>query len=1267
MKKIFCIRKTLQQWLMLLVAITSVTAAQAYEYVTLNGSSSYTGDYLQSTCSGKHVKISAGATTLNVSSNLSMKEIFAPDNDLTIVLSNHAKFYIDQETGVTMSAMNVKSVTIRGEGYVYITGNDNTLGLHGGKLEVNNSTASITSRNGNAIVAKGGSEVLINNSTVSISAPQGAVTGWPNTSNENLDYFEVAGSQSHVTVKGYMGMGNVYNQIMQFNVTGGYFSLSKLTNDGADGIRAREANLTGGEIYINHKGYNSTTVTAGLYCGSLNAQNCKIEVNTTSSAAIYAEGSMTINNCKVRALANNNGNGLWARNLIDIKGTQMSQSLLATGRNGIVSPGTINISCRNLIARGYSQNGILGHIINLNPQSEFSWEIYSEGGVNPLEATSSSVYGANTPQINLVRPVGAQGSVSGRTGTYPGVLINNGTSFGVSATIPFTGYVKLRRPYITYITGANNPFLLRESGTNTKIVLPGDTMKVNMTPLNPYRNYENCVMTLRVYRRPYEEQSSDLIHEEVITGDTWSYTFTQQDVDAFITAEVSLDGYEGTLTTKQYYVHKLENWDYPVKPTLTYVTGNVRVTNARSTQEYILLTPSQFTQFLYNPEDASWWANSIKPTSNGTISMSGGTLGVANYVATRYKETETRLPGGRYEDESILLDNVTVTKGLSLTVTPQSSGNFAEMEYLDGHVTYTTKKNGVLKLVINPLPGNATDFAGIRGKDFYITYNTTAGSNVCQLYANAACTTPLSDNTRYKTVYLKPILSGCNQLALGMELVPDNGGPDDVVASTQLYLNVSEDNGSFMPYRLVVNNGDTLVNYNNRVEGIPFTVFPARATLPGNVTVTYRAVQGPFPSVASQTSRLPSFTVDKENRTITLIPNTSDMLTNHTYFFTVSHKVNNVSYGYGYLTVRVVERPIYSLSISPGEAEVPLGGKLQLDITSDLPDAWRQYGNSTITSSNPDVATVAYVTTTGIETYVVTMTDNPEMIGESATITFSAGGKEASCVVTVSGDKYPLWIAGTQVNSVNKDDVLGNGTVTYEGGTTGGMLTLNGATITSNSATTAALRSEIPNLAINATGTNKLSASKEVVSLVESAQIGGNGELTVTSTGSSGLIVALAGYKDLTISESVKVQAGNNSSDGIGVISLGNLSVNSPDAQLRGFGKFASLGYSELLAGTITEPQGGQPVYYSSLDNYFVGDANGNIVKNAWVTISGNPTFLRGDVNGDGKVNVSDVTALINMILGITPMNQARGDVNGDSRVNVSDVTALINIILGIG
>ena len=55
-----------------------------------------------------------------------------------------------------------------------------------------------------------------------------------------------------------------------------------------------------------------------------------------------------------------------------------------------------------------------------------------------------------------------------------------------------------------------------------------------------------------------------------------------------------------------------------------------------------------------------------------------------------------------------------------------------------------------------------------------------------------------------------------------------------------------------------------------------------------------------------------------------------------------------------------------------------------------------------------------------------------------------------------------------------------------------------------------------------------------------------------------------------------------------------------------------------------------------------------------------------GDVNGDGKVNVSDVTALVNMILGTIPKNEAVADINGDGKVNVSDVTALVNLILGV-
>ena len=53
-----------------------------------------------------------------------------------------------------------------------------------------------------------------------------------------------------------------------------------------------------------------------------------------------------------------------------------------------------------------------------------------------------------------------------------------------------------------------------------------------------------------------------------------------------------------------------------------------------------------------------------------------------------------------------------------------------------------------------------------------------------------------------------------------------------------------------------------------------------------------------------------------------------------------------------------------------------------------------------------------------------------------------------------------------------------------------------------------------------------------------------------------------------------------------------------------------------------------------------------------------------GDINADGEINVSDVTALINKILGTSDYSNEVCDINGDGAINVSDVTALINMIL---
>ncbi len=81
---------------------------------------------------------------------------------------------------------------------------------------------------------------------------------------------------------------------------------------------------------------------------------------------------------------------------------------------------------------------------------------------------------------------------------------------------------------------------------------------------------------------------------------------------------------------------------------------------------------------------------------------------------------------------------------------------------------------------------------------------------------------------------------------------------------------------------------------------------------------------------------------------------------------------------------------------------------------------------------------------------------------------------------------------------------------------------------------------------------------------------------------------------------------------------------------------------------------------YDGLDGATHTTDWGTVVK--FVYRAEKPTA--GDINADGVVNVSDVTALINHILGTESYPVSRCDINADGIINVSDITALINLIL---
>ena len=66
------------------------------------------------------------------------------------------------------------------------------------------------------------------------------------------------------------------------------------------------------------------------------------------------------------------------------------------------------------------------------------------------------------------------------------------------------------------------------------------------------------------------------------------------------------------------------------------------------------------------------------------------------------------------------------------------------------------------------------------------------------------------------------------------------------------------------------------------------------------------------------------------------------------------------------------------------------------------------------------------------------------------------------------------------------------------------------------------------------------------------------------------------------------------------------------------------------------------------------------------IYIPDTPAHKRGDVNGDGEVNIADANAVINIIQGKSASIEVRqrADVNGDNEINIADINAIIKILL---
>ena len=100
-------------------------------------------------------------------------------------------------------------------------------------------------------------------------------------------------------------------------------------------------------------------------------------------------------------------------------------------------------------------------------------------------------------------------------------------------------------------------------------------------------------------------------------------------------------------------------------------------------------------------------------------------------------------------------------------------------------------------------------------------------------------------------------------------------------------------------------------------------------------------------------------------------------------------------------------------------------------------------------------------------------------------------------------------------------------------------------------------------------------------------------------------------------------------------------------------------GASAVLTKSMEQTENGYRIAISAVS----GDLQ---TATCYIITVTRPAGLMGDVNGDGNVNITDVTELIAAVLNdsLDNINLANADLTGEGAINISDVTALIALVL---
>ena len=539
---------------------------------------------------------------------------------------------------------------------------------------------------------------------------------------------------------------------------------------------------------------------------------------------------------------------------------------------------------------------------------------------------------------------------------------------------------------------------------------------------------------------------------------------------------------------------------------------------------------------------------------------------------------------------------------------------------------YYCNVNDTIELSVKTYPEDAA-FQGIKGQRWYqesYKFDEDHG----KFYADLACTQELEDNKKYKVVYYKPTSPQCVYYIQGFH--------DGQMACEDLIHLIVGENGDY-PIN-ITSNEFIDINKGETLEGLELKYTPSKASF-ADLEIK--------PTVEGN-EKAPVVTLDKENRTYSVNAENAEA---GYYRFDIYIQGEKAEF----IRVTVIAPTIEEIAIMPQNISGEKGDTIQLSVAftpsnTTAPVTW--------SSSNPDIAIV------NEEGQLVFTGEKP---GDKATITATCGEFTTTKEVTISGKSYDLWIAGVQVNSQNMNNLTEivaeqsdemmeyyfdkEGNVTFDGFD----LTLENMLI-SPEGDVAGIWSEIDGLNINLVGENTVKSQSYGISLRRNATISGEGTLNIDSEVFGILCTAADDNINLTIRDASVYTKGNAwgiNGDVVSSLTFENANVTAEGSRYGGIGNINN-GIT-LVGCSIVDPAN------ASIEDGFVKSGN-EFAKKVVIAPDSKP-WLKGDVNEDGTVDISDVVAVINQMAGTASWPHA--DVNEDNDVNISDVVAVINIMAG--